>query len=167
MAGRPSSYTQEIADAICEQLMEGISLREICRQNDMPGLTTVHMWLLKHDAFREQYARAREVQADTHVDEMIDIADNARNDWMIRNGGDDAGWRENGDSANRAKLRIDTRKWISARMAPKKYGERITQEHTGKDGKDLKLNGPTIILTGAPPGTSSPSPVDGVTDKGD
>ena len=147
--------------------MDGISLREICRQKEMPAISTVHLWLLKHAAFLEQYTRAREVQADTHVDEMIDIADNANNDWMKRNGGGDAGWRENGDSANRARLRVDTRKWIAARMAPKKYGERITQEHTGKDGKDLKLHGPTIILTGAPPGTSSPAPVDGVTDKGD
>jgi len=134
--GRPSLYTEEIANEICERLAAGQSLNEICRDDHMPAESTVRNWAVddKHSFFAK-YARAREVQADFHADELLAISDDGSNDWMARQGKDDApGYVLNGEHVQRSRLRVDTRKWLMARMAPRKYGERTTTELTGKDG---------------------------------
>lgn len=125
--GRPSRCTKGTTTAICMRLALGESLRGICRDPDMPGLRTVMTWLLMHDEFRQQYARARELQAELLADELIEIADDARNDWMQRLGedGTPVGWKLNGEHVQRSRLRIDARKWIAARLLPKKYGNRV------------------------------------------
>jgi hypothetical protein len=136
MTGRPSDFTPEIANAICEELIEGKSLRTICAAEDKPSASTVCRWLSQHAEFREQYAHAREAQADTLTDEMLDIADNGTNDWMAKKDGDGflIAQEYNGDAVQRSKLRIDTRKWYASKLAPKKYGDKVTNEHTGADG---------------------------------
>jgi hypothetical protein len=133
MTGRPSSFTQEAADEICVRLMEGQSLREICSNADMPGQRTVYDWLATNEAFAKQYARAREVQADTYADETKDIADDGRNDWMERKSKEGAveGWQINGEAVARSRLRLDQRKWHASKLAPKKYGDRQQVEHSG------------------------------------
>jgi len=144
MAGRPSSFTDEIADAICAELADGRSLRSICLADDMPDQRTVHRWLSddRHEDFRQQYVRARESQADAIFDEILDIADNSTNDWMERHGdqGENIGWRENGEAMQRAKLRVDARKWMAGKLAPKKYGDRQHIEHSGSIGLGSALD---------------------------
>lgn len=134
MTGRPSSYSEAIADAICERIADGQSLRSICDLEDMPNKATVFRWLNVNEAFRDQYARAREAQADTIFDEILDIADDGHNDWMLRKFGDDERWVENGEALRRSVLRVDARKWMAGKLRPKKYGEKITQEVTGEGG---------------------------------
>lgn len=126
-AGRPTDYSQETADIICERLADGESLRTICDDEAMPARSTVFRWLSIHQEFSDQYARAKEVQAEVLADELISIADDGRNDWMERKTeeGDHLGWRENGEALRRSALRIDTRKWVAAKLLPKKYGEKI------------------------------------------
>ncbi len=141
MTGRPSSFTQQIADEICARLVDGESLRSICLTEGMPHISTVCRWLGSNEAFREQYARAREAQADTLFDEILDIADNASNDWMERKGEDgSAGWVLNGEHVQRSKLRIEARKWMAGKLRPKKYGERIAQEISGPDGGPVQVD---------------------------
>lgn len=96
----------------------------------MPAQATVFRWLAddRYAAFREQYARAREAQADALVDEMLDIADDGTNDWMADRESED-GFRYNGDAVQRSRLRIDARKWMAAKLQPKKYGEKLEVEH--------------------------------------
>jgi hypothetical protein len=138
--GRPSDYSPEITTAICVRLGLGESLREICRDEDMPNKSTVMRWLAEHQEFRDQYAGAREAQADYYAEEIIEIADDGTNDWMERKRDDGTTIEvENKEVLNRSRLRVDTRKWLMARMAPKKYGDKITQEHTGEDG------GPVVV----------------------
>lgn len=124
-SGRPSSYTDDIALQICERLSDGRSLRSICLDDDMPGQTTVFRWLAANETFRKQYARAREAQADAIFDEMLDIADNSTNDWMERRGENAEGYELNGDHVQRTRLRLDTRKWMASKLAPKKYGDKL------------------------------------------
>jgi len=123
--GRPSDFTREIADAICELIADGRSLRSICDDEGMPSKTTVFRWLAANEEFRNQYAYARETQADTYFEDVIDIADDSRNDWMKVSGEDDVGWRLNGDHVRRAQLRIDARKWMAGKLRPKKYGDKL------------------------------------------
>lgn len=140
LMGRPCEFTQEIADRICVQVGEGNSLRTICAADDMPGAATVFRWLAKIDDFREQYAQAREHQMNALAEEIIDISDNGVNDWMEKHHGDDVSWRENGEAINRSKLRVDTRKWLLSKLAPKKYGEKIGIEHSGTPIDDAQLD---------------------------
>ncbi len=143
--GRPSDYGPEITGTICDRLSAGETLRAICRDEDMPDQTTVFRWLRQHDEFRQQYAQARETQADTWADEIVEIADDGSNDWVARNHGeDDDGWRVNGEHIQRSRVRIDTRKWLMAKSAPKKYGDKIEHDHRG--GISLNITGDDASL---------------------
>lgn len=113
--GRQSEFTQEIADRICERLSEGESLRSICEADNMPNKATVFRWLAIHKTFSDQYARARETQADVIADEILHIADTT-------------------SDPVKARVQIDSRKWLAGKMLPKVYGDKVTNEHTGTDG---------------------------------
>lgn len=131
MAGRPSEFSQDIADAICGRLAEGESLRAICDDEAMPDKSTVFRWLGRDAEFRDQYARAREAQADALFDDILSIADDGRNDWMERKNKDDQnlGWVENGEALRRSALRVDARKWMAGKLKPKKYGDKLELEN--------------------------------------
>ena len=134
--GRPTKYRVSVARGICLRLMLGQSLNEICKIKGYPSKTTVFTWLQIKPDFLDQYRRAREVQQETHLDALLEIADDATNDWMERNakGDDEKAWQLNGEHVNRSKLRIDTRKWIMERLAPKVYGSKLGLDHTSSDG---------------------------------
>jgi len=110
--GRTSEYTQETADSICEQIADGRSLRSICADVGMPDKATVFRWLAAHETFRDQYARARESQADSLFDDILEIADTA-------------------EDAQLARLRVDARKWMAGKLKPKVYGDKIGLDHSG------------------------------------
>ena len=137
-AGRPSEFSQEIADAICERIAEGDSLRTICFDDGYPDKATVFRWLAKHQTFSDQYARAKEAQTDAFAEEILDIADDASNDFMEVHHGDNEGWRENGEAIRRSQTRIEARKWLMGKMRPKKYGDRVQTEVTGADGGPIQ-----------------------------
>ena len=129
--GRPSIFTQELADTICERLAEGESLRRVCLDPDMPARSAVLRWLAADAAFQGQYARACEVRAEAIFDEMFDIADDGSNDWMEARD-DDGGvsYRLNGEHVQRSRLRVDARKWALSKMMPKKYGDKLDLSST-------------------------------------
>lgn len=132
--GRPTKYTKALADKICEQLAEGFTLREICKPEEYPAESTVRLWALDdRDGFSAQYARAREVGYQTMADELLEISDDGRNDWMERNGEDDRGWVANGEHMGRSRLRVDTRKWLLSKALPKLYGEKVIATHEAGD----------------------------------
>lgn len=132
------TYTPEQIAAhkatVLDRLIGGESVRTICSTDSMPDAATIFRWLAQDKEFCEQYARAREAQADALFDEILDIADDGSNDWMERKNADgqNIGWQENGEALRRSALRVDARKWMAARLQPKKYGDKITQEHAGK-----------------------------------
>ena len=130
-----SKYTAALADTICQRLINGESLRAICAGSDMPNAATVCRWLAAHEAFREQYARAREAQADTLADEILDIADDATNDYMARRLKDGSIEEVlNTEHIQRSRLRVDSRKWLASKMAPKKYGDKLDIDANVKVG---------------------------------
>lgn len=117
--GRPSDFTQDIADTICAALADGLSLRGICQADDMPSTSTVCRWLAVNEAFREQYTHARELQADALFDDCLAISDGAHplaeSDTQAR------------------KLQIDTRKWMAGKLKGK-YSDKV--KHVGGDDGD-------------------------------
>lgn len=121
---RPSSYTDEVAEQICDRIANGESLRTVCSGDDMPDKTTVLRWLGDEDrgSFRTQYARARELQADFYAEAIIEIADDGTNDTYLD---DEGNKRTDQDVIARSRLRVDARKWYASKLAPKKYGDKV------------------------------------------
>lgn len=154
--GRPSDYTPELAATICYRLAHGESLRGICKDDDMPDAATIYRWLASADelykGFCEQYARARDAQADFYAEEIIEISDNGTNDWMERRSeaekgaGVNTGWVLNGEHVQRSRLRVDARKWFASKVAPKKYGDKFMNEHTGADGGSIKTDSEITLI---------------------
>lgn len=130
--GRPSDYTDELAELICLRLAEGESLRSVCRDDGMPSKQAVLRWLARNEQFRAQYVRAKEEGAEAIAEEMFDIADDGTNDWMekLDKDGEAIGYQLNGEHVQRSKLRIDTRKWYLSKILPKKYGDRIQHDQS-------------------------------------
>lgn len=121
--GRPSDYNEQVADAICERLCNGESLRAICEGDDMPHRATVFRWLGAHKAFSDQYARAREEQAEAFADEMVAIAD--ERETIVKEDGGATVVAFDSTAVARNRLRVDTRKWVASKLKPKKYGDRL------------------------------------------
>ena len=125
--GRPSLYSQEYADSICDHIASGRSLVSWCNEGDRPSYTSVMRWLDAHESFRENYARARQDQADFLAEEIVQIADDGSNDTYLTEDGP----KTNQDVIARSRLRVDARKWYASKLAPKKYGEKVEATHTG------------------------------------
>ena len=128
--GRPTTYTPEIGREICERMADGESLRAICRDAHMPGESTVRGWVLdgkeaedERHGFSAQYARAEQLRAMRWADEIVDIADDGRNDFTQREG--DGGEVSNHEHINRSRLRVDSRKWLLSKVLPKVYGDKM------------------------------------------
>lgn len=135
--GRPSLYRPELGERICSLIAAGHSLRAIGEMDGMPDKATILRWLIgtKHPEFCDQYARARELQAEGAADEMLEIADDGRNDFVKREIGEGVEVDVfNSEHVQRSKLRLETRKWLLSKLLPKKYGDKLTQEITGRDG---------------------------------
>lgn len=118
MTGRPSSFTAEIADAICERLADGESMRSICRDEAMPARSTVDGWLAVSDEFRAKCARAREWQADGCDDEIVTLMSQVRAGEVL---------------APEARVLLAGLQWRASKLAPKRYGDKTLL--TGPDGE--------------------------------
>lgn len=131
--GRPSSYSEEVADVILQRIMGGEGLVTICMDDDMPGTSTVYRWLAapENELFRDRYARAREVQADVLADEILRIADTPQVGRKVKIDADGEEEITEGDMIEHRRLQVDARKWYASKLAPKKYGDKQQVEHSG------------------------------------
>lgn len=123
MAQPRISFTEEIAEELCERLSEGESMRHICRDSHLPNRRTVLRWMAERPDFASNIARAREGQADCLHDDMADI------EAEIRSGALDP---------QAARIIIWSKQWRASKLAPKKYGDKASMEVTGKDGGPIE-----------------------------
>ena len=128
--GAPTTYNTHMASIICIRIAEGESLREIVKTAGMPDRTAIYDWLLRHPEFANQYARAREEQADTLADEIIAIADEQPEIIAVTDKKTGALIEHKLDGAflQWQKNRIEARKWTAMKLKPKKYGDRVAVE---------------------------------------
>lgn len=132
--GRPPfAWTDEIEAEIFERIANGESTRSICNDDWLPSWGTLNKRLASDPEFVARYARAREDQADKIFEECLTIADSQEGDVIKVDGKDSV----NHDAIARAKLRIDTRKWMAGKLRPKKYGEKLDLTHGNPDGSPL------------------------------
>ncbi len=120
--GRPSSYSPQLADLICNRIEAGEALFKICENEGFPDRATVFRWCAQNEEFRNRYARARLIQAEVMADELLTIADTSTPEYY-----------------NVARLRVDTRKWILSKVLPKVYGDAMQLRHADADGNSLKV----------------------------
>jgi hypothetical protein len=139
VGGRPSKFSQELADKICVSLMEGKALRAVAAECDI-HVTVIFQWLQTRPGFFDQYVKAREVQAELMADDLTSIADEVPEITTVTTSPTGSvSERKALDSAGvyRNRLRVDTRKWIAAKLLPKKYGDHLKLEASGPNGTPL------------------------------
>jgi hypothetical protein len=123
--GRPSSYTEDVGFEICERLAHGEPLTRICKSEHMPYVSTVYRWLLKDKTFCDMYARARDDQADTMADQITEIADETPEmEPVLDKEGKIIEMRMHSAYVQWQRNRVDARKWVAAKLKPRKYGDR-------------------------------------------
>lgn len=129
--GRPSKFTPELGQEICNRIVDQLSLLRVCKADDMPSFGTVYDWddqgktdiaAGKKDSlkalFSAQFACARERQAHAMMMDAQDIADDGSNDWQLSEKGAPI---LNGEHVARSRLRVETRIKLAERLAPKIY----------------------------------------------
>jgi len=116
--GRPSKYTPEIAEEVCERLSRGELLIEIAALEHMPHFATIHRWQQAVPAFREAYARARELQAHNCAERAVDSAR-----------------RATAENAAAARVQMDGDKWLASKLLANIYGDRIATQQLDRDGQ--------------------------------
>lgn len=134
--GRQTVYTKELGDILVERLSKGQGLKTICRDDGMPDAHTVRRWALDLEhPFAPRYARAREMGMWEWADEILEISDNSKNDYIERlnKDGDTTTRVFDSENVQRSKLRADNRKWLLAKLMPKSFGDRLTQDVNVKD----------------------------------
>jgi hypothetical protein len=148
MTGRPSTYSPEVGDQICELMAEGWSLRRICEREEMPARQTVMRWVESNTTFRDQFLLARVHMFDWIADDIIRIADDSTGDVFYDN---DTG-RAVADHARiqRDRLRVDSRKWLLSKQDAKRYGDRLAVEPEN--------TGPIVIKWQSDPKPPAPAP---------
>jgi len=134
VTGRPSTYTEEMGNLICDKLTEGVSLRKLCMSEEFPNASTVYVWLDRFPSFAEKYARAREAATEDMLEAILEIADDPKIDTQDK------------------RVRIDTRKWAMSKLNMKKYGEKKTTESNVTvqldEKRQAKITAITELLTG-------------------
>jgi hypothetical protein len=109
--GRPTTFSQKLADTICERMANGETLRAVCRNLKLAPSTVIE-WTFTNKQFSEHYAQARQKQADAYADMILDEAFNSHD-------------------AQIGRLRVDALKWVASKLAPKRYGDKVEVEQTG------------------------------------
>ena len=179
--GRPTTFSKEMAETICARMAEGESLRAICRDHYMPHRSSVYQWLRKNAAFADLYTQARELLVEHWADEILTIADDGTTDFVVKKGRNGTEYEAvDQEHIQRSRLRVDSRKWLMSKLAPRKYGDRVEHEHLGKvavthtlsdrermrrlasfmledQAKGVTIEGQLIGVAKAPPPTAKPS----------
>lgn len=128
---RPSDYTQELADKICEELASGKSLRSVTREESMPAMSSVFKWLRENKAFSEQYVTACEERVESQHENLLEYGEEAVE--LAQS----VDFKASSAVVSAVKLKSDNLKWSMSKMKPKKYGDKMD---VTSDGKSISYN---------------------------
>jgi hypothetical protein len=124
------ALTDEQYNDILSRIECGESVNKICKSLGIHQ-ENFYKHMRKSEENADKYARAKAAQQDFYANQIIDIADDVSKDICYDKDGKPY---IDGFNAHRAKIMIDARKWTMAKLAPKKYGDKIQQEITSPDG---------------------------------
>lgn len=129
-AGRPTTYTPELAAKLCSEMAEGELAIEVCERPGMPKFGTLHGWREKHPEFAIAYARAREMQAHALAERAVL-----------------SGRKAKADDAPAARVRFDADRWLASRLDPRNYGDRVHNQALDRDGNPADTPIPVVNVT--------------------
>lgn len=133
-----SEYSQKIADAICERLLDGESLRTICSSPGMPARGTVFKWRGLHKSFEAQYVRAKQLGLEALADDLMHVARTTQEGETRKDTLYDTEITK-ADMLGHRRLVVDTAKWYLSKLAPKIYGDRSTVDVNVNDKTVARL----------------------------
>ncbi len=133
--GRPSEFSQEVFDAICDRMAQGESVRKICDDAGLPSRSTLFRWLKNDNGRQDQYQIARDAGIDRMAEEIIKIADDASGDYFIEDRDGKPVVVPDHARVQRARLQVDARKWILSKIAPRKYGDKVELLSASTEGQ--------------------------------
>jgi hypothetical protein len=135
--GRPPVSAEKL-DRVLERIASGESVKAICVDPDMPAEKTIYSHLEKDEAFAQRYTRAREAQMDHYAEEILEIADDSSRDYIEKQNSDCTTYKAfDAEHVNRSRLRVDSRKWLMSKLAPKKYGDKV--QVGGDPGNPIRI----------------------------
>ena len=133
--GRPTLYNLKLAEDICDAIScTSKGLRRLCNEHEhWPDRVNVYRWIKKYPEFCNMYNKAKQLQIESFIDEVLEISDDTSNDTIIKRD-NDGNEKEvcNSEYINRSRLRVDTRKWLAAKLCPRLYGERKEEKSTNE-----------------------------------
>jgi hypothetical protein len=124
----PMPFEQEIADEICERLVGGETLLDICDSPHLPSTHTIYKWLAQHQSFADAYARARDLAGHTFSDKAMRAVENELD-------------------PGRARLQFDAYRWLAGKLRPREYSDKHAVELTGANGGPIQTEVATIDAT--------------------
>lgn len=126
-------YDPKVALHICDLIVEGNTLKAIERLPGMPTVPTILRWLAAHEDFLEAYYRAQHIRMEAMGEEILEIADDSTKDLVEKIGKDGRPYTVvDHEVVNRSRLRVETRRWLMSKSAPKRYGDQLNVEHGGQ-----------------------------------
>jgi hypothetical protein len=134
--GRPSEFSQEIMAEICERMAEGKSLRQICEDAEMPNRRTIMRWVKNDDAAKKLYDAAQVDRMHWYADEIVNIAYDTSKDTITGNAGQPLC---NHEWIARSRLKVDSLKFLMAKLAPRTYGDKLPENVAEKTGDLAEL----------------------------
>jgi hypothetical protein len=141
--GRPSEFSPEVVDAICERMVQGKGLLQICNDDAMPARTTIYRWLESNSDFRTRFNRAREGLMDYYAEQILQIAFDESGDIILEQAGDKSKAVANHAKVQRDRLKVDSLKWIASRLFPRRYGDKmevLAENPDSAGGNQLEVN---------------------------
>lgn len=149
--------TDEVIDAVLSGIAGGKSLVKVCEADGMPNRTSFLRRVAEDKLLQARYAAAMDARADKYAEETIDIADDGSNDTYID---EDGNKRVDQDVVARSKLRIAARQWYAAKIAPKKYGDKVDLNHGGQEGNPVQVKAKVVMIPSKVPAETSTKPLD-------
>ena len=167
--GKPNTGIVETVDQkreryvyqLCQATMDtDKGIKRLCdtfRKDDpeFPPARTIRDWIAESEEFSALYARAKLLQADFLAEQIVEISDDSSEDELFVGGDDESGAGakrvQNSEFIARSRLRVDARKWVASKLAPKKYGDKIEQTLQNPDGTGLTIQ---VVKFGDSPSSS-------------
>lgn len=123
-----NNYTDDqkemIVTDICNRVIEEkISFNKAIEESEISYVAFFN-WMIKSELLKELYNYARNIRSDVLFEQIIEISDTPVEGRKTKI--TDRGIEETiGDMTEHRKLQIDARKWVVAKMQPKKYGDKL------------------------------------------
>ena len=138
--GRPSLYTPELIDTICERLSKGEPLAVICREEGMPEDRTIRRWCEDREDVKSAIAQARETGEDVIAAQVLEIIDSPPERVATMHGDQ----IDSGDVSNR-RMRAEYRLKLLAKWNPKRWGEKVDVTSNGNPIPAPQIIAPGVI----------------------